>query len=83
MVFNPDLINFGSLTCKMKLGIVMRDFIDNENGEEVDKTTVQRLMQMLDQYSALAMAFRMARDRCRSHTSLNVELKLLSDRTNA
>ncbi|GKC08861.1 hypothetical protein Tco_1000471 [Tanacetum coccineum] len=34
-------------------------------------------------YSVLAKAFRMARDWCRSHTSVNVELKLLSNRTNA
>ncbi|GJV20254.1 hypothetical protein Tco_1369274 [Tanacetum coccineum] len=59
------------------------DFIDNENYEGVDKTTVQSLLQMLDQYSTLAKAFRMARDWCRSHTSVNVELKLLSDKTNA
>ncbi|GJR26348.1 hypothetical protein Tco_1102580 [Tanacetum coccineum] len=61
----------------------MGDFIDNENGEGVDKTTVQSLLQMLDHYSALAKAFRMASDWCRSHTSVNVELKLLYDKTNA
>ncbi|GKF16199.1 hypothetical protein Tco_0061117 [Tanacetum coccineum] len=61
----------------------MGAFIDNENGEGVDKTTVQSLLQMLDQYSVVAKAFRMARDWCRSHTSVNVELKLLSNKTNA
>ncbi|GJX30355.1 ATP-dependent DNA helicase PIF1-like protein [Tanacetum coccineum] len=61
----------------------MGAFIDNENGEGVHKTKVQSLLQMLDQYSALAKAFRMARDWCRPHTCVNVELNLLSDRTNA
>ncbi|GKD26433.1 DNA helicase PIF1, ATP-dependent, partial [Tanacetum coccineum] len=58
-------------------------FIDNENGDGVDKTTVRSRLQMLDQYSGLAKAFRMARDWCHSHTSVNVELKLLSDKINA
>ncbi|GJZ83303.1 hypothetical protein Tco_0648476 [Tanacetum coccineum] len=63
----------------------MGAFIDNENGEgdgDKNNSTIACL-QMLDQYSALAKAFRMAKDWCRSHTSVNVELKLLSDRTNA
>ncbi|GJY56535.1 hypothetical protein Tco_0455650, partial [Tanacetum coccineum] len=38
---------------------------------------------MLDQYSLVAKAFRMARDWCHSHASVNVELHLLSERTNA
>ncbi|GJX82815.1 DNA helicase PIF1, ATP-dependent [Tanacetum coccineum] len=38
---------------------------------------------MLDQNSAIAKAFRMARDWCHSHTSVNVELRLLSERTNS
>nr|GEY15578.1 helicase [Tanacetum cinerariifolium] len=57
----------------------MGSFIDNENGDELDKPTVQRLLQMLDQYSALAKAFQMVRDWYHSHPSINVELKLLSD----
>ncbi|GJR76764.1 helicase [Tanacetum coccineum] len=42
----------------------MGSFINNENGEGVDKTTVKSLLQMLDQYSAFAKTFRMARDWC-------------------
>ncbi|GKE57207.1 DNA helicase PIF1, ATP-dependent [Tanacetum coccineum] len=38
---------------------------------------------MLDQNSAIAKAFRMVRDRCHSHVSVNVELHLLSKRTNS
>jgi hypothetical protein len=35
---------------------------------------------MLDHYSAVAKAFRMARDWCHSHDSVNFELRLLSER---
>ncbi|GKF40757.1 hypothetical protein Tco_0124099, partial [Tanacetum coccineum] len=37
---------------------------------------------MFDQNSSIAQAFRMARDLCHSHTSANMELRLLSERTN-
>ncbi|GJR15038.1 hypothetical protein Tco_0797690 [Tanacetum coccineum] len=58
-------------------------FIDNETGEEVDGTIVGSLIEMLDRNSSIAKAFRMARDWCHSHTSVNVELRLLSERTNS
>ncbi|GJR98805.1 DNA helicase PIF1, ATP-dependent [Tanacetum coccineum] len=61
----------------------MGAFIDKDNKDGVDAATVQTLIQMLDQYSSVAKAFRMVRDWCHSHRSINVELHLLSDRTNA
>ncbi|GJU82851.1 ATP-dependent DNA helicase PIF1-like protein [Tanacetum coccineum] len=61
----------------------MGAFIDKDNSDAVDATTVQSLIQMLDRYSSVAKAFRMARDWCHSHASINVELHLLSERTNA
>ncbi|GJT68936.1 ATP-dependent DNA helicase PIF1-like protein [Tanacetum coccineum] len=57
----------------------MGAFIDKNNGDGVDATTVQSLIQMLDQYSSVAKAFQMARDWCHSHAFVNVELHLLSD----
>ncbi|GJU76825.1 hypothetical protein Tco_1273895 [Tanacetum coccineum] len=61
----------------------MGAFIDKDNSDAVDATTVQSLIQMLDQYSLVAKAFRMARDWCHSHASVNVELHFLFERTNA
>ncbi|GJZ41258.1 hypothetical protein Tco_0588144 [Tanacetum coccineum] len=58
-------------------------FIDKETGEGVDGTIVGSLIEMLDQNSSIAKAFRMAMDWCHSHTSVNVELRLLSERTNS
>ncbi|GKA83817.1 DNA helicase PIF1, ATP-dependent [Tanacetum coccineum] len=58
-------------------------FIDNETGEGSDGTIVRSLIEMLDQNSSIAKAFRMARDWCHSHNSVNVELHLLADRTKA
>ncbi|GJW32129.1 ATP-dependent DNA helicase PIF1-like protein [Tanacetum coccineum] len=61
----------------------MGAFIDKDNSDAMDATTVQSLIQMLDHHSSVAKAFRMARDWCHSHASINVELHLLSERTNA
>ncbi|GKG33190.1 hypothetical protein Tco_0430700, partial [Tanacetum coccineum] len=61
----------------------MGTFINKDNDDGVDATTVQSLIQMLDQYSSVAKEFRMARDWCHSHASVNVELHLMFDRTNA
>ncbi|GJR42851.1 negative regulator of systemic acquired resistance [Tanacetum coccineum] len=58
-------------------------FVDNETRDDIDGTIVGRLIEMLDQNSSIAQAFRMARDWCHSHTSVNVELRLLSERTNS
>ncbi|GJU25130.1 ATP-dependent DNA helicase PIF1-like protein [Tanacetum coccineum] len=57
-------------------------FMDNDTDEGVDGTIVGSLIKMLDQNSTIAKAFRMARYWCHSHTSINVELRLLSERTN-
>ncbi|GKD87690.1 hypothetical protein Tco_1358844 [Tanacetum coccineum] len=61
----------------------MGAFMDKDDSDTVDATTVQSLIQMLDQYSSVAKAFQMAKDWCHSHASVNVELHLLSERTNA
>nr|GEW97235.1 helicase [Tanacetum cinerariifolium] len=61
----------------------MRAFIDKDNRDGVDATTVHTLTQMLDQYSSVAKAFRMARNWCHLHASVNVELRLLFERKNA
>nr|GEU77125.1 helicase [Tanacetum cinerariifolium] len=47
-----------------------------------DGTIVGILIEMLDQNSSIAKAFRMAMDWCHSHTTVNVELRLISKRTN-
>ncbi|GKA04558.1 uncharacterized protein Tco_0683678 [Tanacetum coccineum] len=38
---------------------------------------------MLDQNSSITQAFRMARDWCHSHSSVNVQLRMLSERTSS
>ncbi|GJX95035.1 DNA helicase PIF1, ATP-dependent [Tanacetum coccineum] len=58
-------------------------FVDNETEDSVDVTIVGSLIEMLDQNSSIAQSFRMARDWCHSHSSVNVELRLLSERTSA
>ncbi|GKB85975.1 DNA helicase PIF1, ATP-dependent, partial [Tanacetum coccineum] len=49
----------------------------------MDGTIVGSLIEMLDQKNSIAHAFRMARDWYHSHTFVNVELRLLSKRTNS
>nr|GEX06861.1 ATP-dependent DNA helicase PIF1-like [Tanacetum cinerariifolium] len=61
----------------------MSAFLDMKTGQGVDPTIVAGLMDMLDQKNAVAQSFRMARDWCHSHESVNFELHLLSDRTSA
>ncbi|GKE59166.1 ribonuclease H-like domain-containing protein, partial [Tanacetum coccineum] len=61
----------------------MSAFIDKETTEGVDPSIVQRLIEMLNQSSSVAKVFRIARDWCHSHSSINVELKLLGERTKA
>nr|GEU98277.1 helicase [Tanacetum cinerariifolium] len=58
-------------------------FVNNETGDGVDRTIVGSLIEMLDQNSSIAQAFRMARDWCHSYLSVNVELRLLSKRTSS
>nr|GEW08403.1 hypothetical protein CTI12_AA376470 [Tanacetum cinerariifolium] len=75
--------SYQCVNCHASMWNCMGAFIDKDNGDGVDATTVQSLIQMLDQYSSVAMAFWMAMDWSHSHVSINVELHLLSDRTNA
>ncbi|GJS02537.1 helicase [Tanacetum coccineum] len=58
----------------------MTAFLGNETGEGVDATIVTGLIAMLDETSAMAKAFRMARNWCHAHNSVNFELHLLSER---
>nr|GEW42472.1 replication protein A 70 kDa DNA-binding subunit C-like [Tanacetum cinerariifolium] len=55
-------------------------FIDKETSKGVDEQTFSCLIQMLDQYSLVAKAFRMARDWCNIHNSVNFHLRLHSER---
>ncbi|KAL6572840.1 hypothetical protein OROHE_002316 [Orobanche hederae] len=59
----------------------MSAFINNEAGEEVDEIIVRSLIGMLNHSSSLARAFRMARDWCATHNSINFQLRLLGQRT--
>ncbi|GJU18149.1 DNA helicase PIF1, ATP-dependent [Tanacetum coccineum] len=54
-------------------------FIDKETSEGIDEQIVASLIQMLDQYSSVAKAFRMARDWCTTHNSINFYLRLHSE----
>ncbi|GJV84080.1 hypothetical protein Tco_1523978 [Tanacetum coccineum] len=61
----------------------MSTFLDTETGQGIDETIVAGLITMLDKTSAITQAFRMARNWCHSHESVNFELRLLSDQTSA
>nr|GEV34350.1 hypothetical protein [Tanacetum cinerariifolium] len=60
---------------------MMSAFMSKETPETVDKNIVANLIQMLDQTSAMAKSFRMAKEWCRSHDDVNFRLRLLSERT--
>ncbi|GKA70844.1 hypothetical protein Tco_0776983, partial [Tanacetum coccineum] len=51
-------------------------FIDKDTAEPVDEQIVQSLIQMLDEYSSDAKAFRMARDWCNTHNTIDFHLRL-------
>nr|GEX98695.1 hypothetical protein CTI12_AA123990 [Tanacetum cinerariifolium] len=59
----------------------MSAFMIKETPETVDKNIVANLIQMLDQTSAMAKSFRMAKEWRRSHGDANFGLRLLSERT--
>ncbi|GJT29442.1 DNA helicase PIF1, ATP-dependent [Tanacetum coccineum] len=54
-------------------------FIDKDTAEPVDEQIVQSLIQMLDEYSSVAKAFRMAIDWCNTHNMIDFHLRLHSD----
>nr|GEX46035.1 helicase [Tanacetum cinerariifolium] len=55
-------------------------FIDKETSEDVDQQIVGNLIQILDHYSSVAKAFRMARDWCNTHNLVKFHLRLHSER---
>nr|GEW99698.1 hypothetical protein CTI12_AA123990 [Tanacetum cinerariifolium] len=57
--------------------------MDKDSDQGLDGIIVKSMIRMLDQNSAIAKEFQMERDWCHSHTSLNVELRLLSERTSS
>ncbi|GKD34570.1 DNA helicase PIF1, ATP-dependent [Tanacetum coccineum] len=61
----------------------MSAFIDKETTEGIDPYIVQRLIEMLNQSSLVAKAFLMVKSWCHSHSSTDVQLKLLGDRSKA
>nr|GFA89069.1 hypothetical protein CTI12_AA123990 [Tanacetum cinerariifolium] len=61
----------------------MSAFTNKETPEGVDPSILQSLIEMLNQSSSVAKAFRIARNWCHSHGSINVQLKLLGKRTKA
>ncbi|GKA59045.1 hypothetical protein Tco_0758358, partial [Tanacetum coccineum] len=58
----------------------MSAFMNKETPETLDKNIVANLIQMLDQTSAMAKSFRMAKEWCRSHGDANFGLRLLGKR---
>ncbi|GJZ77327.1 DNA helicase PIF1, ATP-dependent [Tanacetum coccineum] len=55
-------------------------FIDKETSVGIDKHIIGNLISMLDRYSPVAHAFRMARDWCNTHSSPDFRLRLHSER---
>nr|GEU74546.1 hypothetical protein [Tanacetum cinerariifolium] len=67
--------------CNATMWNRMSTFMSKETPETVDKNIVANLIQMLDQTSAMAKSFRMAKEWCRSYNDANFGLRLLSERT--
>ncbi|GJW01939.1 putative PIF1 DNA helicase/replication protein A1-like protein [Tanacetum coccineum] len=63
-----------------RMGNRQTAFIDKDTSDSVDQQIVRGLIQMLDHYSPIAKAFRMARDWCNTHNLVNFHLVLHSDR---
>nr|GEU31387.1 nucleic acid-binding, OB-fold protein [Tanacetum cinerariifolium] len=59
----------------------MSAFMTKETPKTVDENIVANLIQVLDQTSAMAKSFRMAKEWCRSHGDANFGHRLLSERT--
>nr|GEX40807.1 hypothetical protein [Tanacetum cinerariifolium] len=59
----------------------MSAFMSKETPKTVDENIVANLIQMLDQTSAMAKSFRMAKEWYRSHGDANFGLRMLSERT--
>lgn len=59
----------------------MSVFTDNQAKEITDETIVTSLINMLNKFSSVAKAFRMARDWCIQNKSADFELRLLRKRT--
>nr|GEY95588.1 hypothetical protein [Tanacetum cinerariifolium] len=55
-------------------------FINKETSEGVDEHIVGNLIQILDQYSSVSKAFRVARDWCNTYNLANFHLRLHSER---
>ncbi|GJW92955.1 ATP-dependent DNA helicase PIF1-like protein [Tanacetum coccineum] len=55
-------------------------FIDKETSDGIDEQIVASLIQMLDKHNSVAKAFRMTRDWCTTHNSVNFHLRLHSER---
>nr|GEX17490.1 hypothetical protein CTI12_AA376470 [Tanacetum cinerariifolium] len=66
--------------CNATMWNRMLAFMSKETPETVDKNIVANLIQMLDQTSAMAKSFRMAKEWCRSHGDANFGLWLLNER---
>ncbi|GKC39962.1 hypothetical protein Tco_1052346 [Tanacetum coccineum] len=59
----------------------MSAFMSKETPETVNQNIVSILIQMLEQTSAMAKSFRMAKEWCHSNSDVNFGLWLLSERT--
>ncbi|GJZ33456.1 DNA helicase PIF1, ATP-dependent [Tanacetum coccineum] len=57
-----------------------RAFINKDTAEPVDEQIVQSLIQMLDEYSLVAKAFRMTRDWCNTHNTIDFHPRLHSNK---
>ncbi|XP_071697343.1 uncharacterized protein [Rutidosis leptorrhynchoides] len=58
----------------------MSAFMDNDSREIADEKIIANLISMLNEFSAVAKAFRMARDWCSQNTSADFQLRLLGNR---
>nr|GEW86782.1 RNA-directed DNA polymerase, eukaryota [Tanacetum cinerariifolium] len=76
--FQPRYAQFYFFEIDNEVRNRMLAFLDTKTGQGVDLTIVAGLMDMLDQKNAVAQSFRMARDWCHSHESVNFELRLLN-----
>ena len=61
----------------------MTSFIEKQTTDGPEEAIVTSLIHMLDEFSSVAKAFRMARDWCNQNRSYDFQLRLLGQRTNS
>ncbi|KAL6549360.1 hypothetical protein OROHE_008477 [Orobanche hederae] len=80
---NPKFAQLYFFDTQNEVSNRMSAFTDNHTKEGTDETIIRNLTHMLNQFSSVAKAFRMARDWCDQNNSYDFQLRLLGQRSNS